>query len=515
MDKFLSKKNDHWIWSNFGTVANIEAGNPAPQGDIYFNGGNYPFVRVQDMGRLNGEMRLRKTKDTVNAKGKEQLKLFPKGSVLFTKSGASTLLNQRAILGQDSYIVSHIGIAMPKDGVLSEWLFYWLKLVDFADYAHGANMPSMPLSKAKLISTPLPPLNEQKRIVAKIEELFSELDKGIESLKTAREQLKVYRQAVLKHAFEGKLTADWREANKDKLKTADQLLDRIKQEREAHYQQQLKEWESAIKKWEQNGKDGKKPAKPKKLSSVEISSESKLQKLPYGWCWVSFGDSSDWTGGGTPSKSRSEFWENGDILWVSPKDMKTRKIKDTLQKVTKTGVDNSSAKLIKYLSILFVVRSGILRRILPIAIAPANITVNQDMQAIMPYFHDIDFLYWYSFANDYQIREQCSKDGTTVESIEVYELKKFPCPVASIEEQKEIVNLIELKMSVIDELEVTIDVEIKKSESLRQSILKKAFSGMLVEQDPNDEPASVLLERIKAEKAKLVKTTKKKRKNAA
>lgn len=63
--------------------------------------------------------------------------------------------------------------------------------------------------------------------MAKIEELFSELDKGIESLKTAREQLKIYRQAVLKHAFEGKLTADWREENKDKLETADELLDRF------------------------------------------------------------------------------------------------------------------------------------------------------------------------------------------------------------------------------------------------------------------------------------------------
>ena len=75
---------------------------------------------------------------------------------------------------------------------------------------------------------PLAPQNEQTRIVAKIEELFSELDKGIESLKTARRQLEVYRQAVLKHAFEGKLTAQWREENKDKLEKPEQLLARIK-----------------------------------------------------------------------------------------------------------------------------------------------------------------------------------------------------------------------------------------------------------------------------------------------
>ena len=75
------------------------------------------------------------------------------------------------------------------------------------------------VTKGKFEETPLrlPPLNEQRRIIAKIDELFSELDKGIESLETAREQLKNYRQAVLKQAFEGKLTAQWRERNKDKL----------------------------------------------------------------------------------------------------------------------------------------------------------------------------------------------------------------------------------------------------------------------------------------------------------
>ena len=91
--------------------------------------------------------------------------------------------------------------------------------------------------------------DEQRRIVAKIEELFSELDKGVESLKTARAKLNVYRQAVLKHAFEGKLTAQWREENKDKLETPEQLLARIKQEREARYGQQLQEWKAA-KEWE-------------------------------------------------------------------------------------------------------------------------------------------------------------------------------------------------------------------------------------------------------------------------
>ena len=147
----------------------------------------------------------------------------------------------------------------------------------------------VPTSYLEQHSFPLPSYNEQKRIVAKIEELFSELDNGIMSLKTAREQLKVYRQAVLKHAFEGKLTTHWREQNKDKLETADQLLERNKHELEAIYQQQLKEYNAAIKLWEAKGKSGKKPKKPRKLEiepTTYSSIAENLPKLPIGWNWV-------------------------------------------------------------------------------------------------------------------------------------------------------------------------------------------------------------------------------------
>ena len=138
----------------------------------------------------------------------------------------------------------------------------------------------------------LPPLPEQHRIVAKIEELFSELDKGIESLKTAQAQLKVYRQAVLKHAFEGKLTAQWREENKDKLEKPEQLLARIRQEREARYEQQIQKWKAAVKTWEESGKSGKKPAKPKLAnnpSPIGRKDRERFLDLPDGWAWVKLG----------------------------------------------------------------------------------------------------------------------------------------------------------------------------------------------------------------------------------
>ena len=150
-----------WTWSTLEKVSTVMAGSPAPQGKEYFEGGIYPFVRVQDMGRLGLTSRLTKTHDQVNEKSIKMLKLFPKGSVLFTKSGASTLLNQRAILGKDMFVVSHIACAIPHEGILTEWLYYWLKTVDFNHLAHATTLPSLPLAKIKGIPVPIASLDEQ------------------------------------------------------------------------------------------------------------------------------------------------------------------------------------------------------------------------------------------------------------------------------------------------------------------------------------------------------------------
>ena len=140
------------------------------------------------------------------------------------------------------------------------------------------------------IPLPLPPLNEQSRIVAKLEELLSELYNALESLSTAREQLTVYRQTVLKHAFEGKLTAHWRDAHKNKLESAEQILARLKKEREASYQQQLEGWENSFREWKAKGEPDRKPPRPRKPESIRPCADESLPTLPEGWLWLRLGD---------------------------------------------------------------------------------------------------------------------------------------------------------------------------------------------------------------------------------
>lgn len=490
----------NWCRVALNDVADIGAGNPAPQGRKYFSGNGPPFVRVQDMGKLNGAKYIQDTKDRLSESGAGSLKLFPKGTVLFTKSGASTLLNQRAIIAQDSYIVSHIGTAFPASGILSEWLYYFLTTVDFVKYAHGANMPSMPLSKAKEIPFPIASTDEQKRIVVKIEELFSELDKGVESLKTAREQLKVYRQAVLKHAFEGKLTEAWREEHKDNLETADELLERIKKEREAAYQQQLVEWQAAVKKWEQHGKDGKKPAKPsnpEEIIPLHENDFSKLAPLPHGWTWIRVRGLCDVVRGGSPRPAGDPKYYDGDIPFLKVADI-TRTPGAFLNTYSYTIKKAGLQKTRKVAAnTLLLSNSGATLGVPKICLIEA--TFNDGIAAFLG-LNKEHLLYHYYFWTNKTKELRAINQGAAQPNLNTDLIKEIIIPVSSPEEMTEVTKEIEEKLSVCDQIDEEIQNNLQKTEALRQSILKQAFSGKLVRQYPDDEPASKLLERIKAEK---------------
>jgi hypothetical protein len=150
-----------------------------------------------------------------------------------------------------------------------------------------------------------------------------------------------------------------------------------------------------------------------------------MDGLPDNWEKWPLADVGEWLGGGTPSSSNAQYW-NGDIPWVSPKDMKVAVIKSTQDKITKAAIDNSAAKLVPAHAVLFVTRSGILARSFPVATTLNPVTVNQDLKAIVPNpAIDYEYLAWTLRFFERNVLTSCSKHGTTVHGIEVPSLKSL------------------------------------------------------------------------------------------
>ncbi|MCL5979575.1 MAG: restriction endonuclease subunit S [Gammaproteobacteria bacterium] len=200
------------------------------------------------------------------------------------------------------------------------------------------------------------------------------------------------------------------------------------------------------------------------------------------WTLVPLKDLGKWSGGGTPSKSKLDYWEGGTIPWVSPKDMKTDHIVDSEDHITKTAVEESTAKLIPAGSVLIVTRSGILRHTLPVAVTTVPVTVNQDLKALTPKEGVLpEYVAWALRCFAREILNTCSKQGTTVSSIETAALHRFEIPVAPIDQQKRIVAEIEKQFSRLDEAVANLKRVKANLKRYKSAVLKAAVEGRLVE----------------------------------
>ena len=430
------------------------------------------------------------------------------------KQGA-TLLSVRAPVGptnlaqQECCIGRGLAALHPCGEIQPKFLLYLFRSIEpvISVKGTGSTFTSITKGLVESLKFNLPPLSEQDRIVSKIEELFSELDKGVESLKTARAQLKVYRQAVLKHAFKGKLTAQWREENKEKIEAVAQLLARVKREREAHYEQQLHVWKVAVDKWKKCGSLGKRPARPRKprrLPDIPPSKRTNLPLLPTGWVWARLGNISIVSGGLTKNPGRTKL----------PRKMKYLRVANVYadrvltNDIYEIGVTDSEARAVTLQTgdLLIVEGNGSINQIGRVALWNGELAHcghqnhlirTRFLGGIIPRFF-LQFLLS-PLGRDLIVSEASSTSG--LHTLSISKVSNLFVPIASSAEQSAVVARIEERVSKVDKTIGDIESQLLLSEALRQSILKRAFSGELVEQDSNDEPATVLLKRIKAEKA--------------
>ena len=436
---------------------------------------------------------------TLNQYCSEPNKVARQGAILLSVRapvGPTNLAQRDCCIGRGLAAIHSAG------GIAPKFLLYLFRSIEPVLSGKGTGSTFKAVTKAFVegLEFNLPPLPEQHRIIAKIEGLFSELDRGVESLKTARAQLKLYRQSILKHAFEGKLTAKWREEKKDKPEKPEQLLARIKQERNARYEQQLQEWQATVKRWEEGGKTGKKPSKPKKpaeLPRLGLGEIAKLPPVPESHAYtylVNLGELGRGKSKHRPRNAPKLF--GGPYPFIQTGEVKAadRIIRGHSQTYSKLGLEQSKLWAEGTLCITIAANIAETAFLGFAACFPDSIVGFTAIKTlVLPEYVEL-------FIKSVRTRIEAYAPATAQKNINLTILENLVVPLCSLPEQRVLVAQLEAVLSVIEEQKRLIDEQLLTAAALRQSILKAAFAGQLVEQHPHDEPASVLLDKIKAEK---------------
>ena len=385
------------------------------------------------------------------------------------------------------------------------FLRYRLNARDFVSFASHLNEGDRPRVSSKQIGNfniLLPPPGEQRRIVEKIEAMFDEIEKGVESLRAAKSTLDLYRKSLLKAAFEGRLTADWRARNPDKLVSPVDLLAHIRQEREERYQAALEDWREAVSHWVASREMGKKPAKPKRLLPLaDMANCPKRAATPPEWVWLRLAGLGTVNGGLTKNQGRNSFPLKAAYLRVA--NVYTNRLE--LDEIKQIGVTQDELRRTRLVpgDLLFVEGNGSIGQIGRVALWDGSIPDMTHQNHLIRFSTDGFLLQRFAllFCMSPEGRKLITTQASSTSGLHTLSISKvqaLPVPICAPDEQAEVVRLLDLELDAADTLEAEIGAGLARAEALRQSILKEAFAGRLVPQNPHDESASDLLGRIGA-----------------
>ncbi|QKK02672.1 MAG: hypothetical protein HND55_08450 [Pseudomonadota bacterium] len=480
------KLPSNWAWSRLGDLgAWSGGGTPSKANLAFWEDGSIPWVSPKDM--KFGRIRSSENSITEEAVAQSSAKLIPANSILMvTRSGILAHSFPVAVNEPEVTVNQDLKTLTPADNISPDFLAWHLRSENYRILKecakHGTTVASIDTHRLKNFSIPIAPLNEQHRIVEKIETLFAKIDKGEEALREVQKLLKRYRQSILKAAVTGELTRDWREANQHKLEPASDILARILESRRENWQG------------------------PGKYKAPNIPDTANLPELPEGWVWAPL------EGLCMPRKHALKAGPFGSALKKSDYSASGYKIYGQEQVIGGDWtigdyfIDEEKYQELQNCSVsprdVLISLVGTIGKVLilppecaPGIINPRLVKVSLEENVYLPEFFKL-----YFESSFLKALYKLDAHGATMDVLNLGIIRKLPYPLCSPEEQKLIVDRATEALESAAALEVWCQAELKRSNALRQSILKSAFTGQLVPQDPDDEPASELLARIRAER---------------
>jgi len=466
------------------------------------DGTGIPHLRPMNVDR-DGQIDLNVVKSVVESNG---IELQP-GDVLFNNTNSADLVGKTAVVSTREIgfaFSNHMTRIRPEFGVnpvFEARQLHFLWMVGYmkhrcTNHVNQASISSKTL--AKTIPFLLPPADEQTRIVAKLEELLSDLDAGVAELKAAQKKLAQYRQSLLKTAVEGALTAEWR-ANNTPTETGAQLLQRILTERRAR-------WEAKqLAKFKEQGKTPPKDWQKKYPEPVQPDT-SDLPELPQGWVWASAEQLCEFITKGTTPPKELDDGQRPEVPFLRVTNLTDTGVLDFSDKVFVSGDTHRG-----FLARSVVYPGDVLMNIVgpplgQVSLVPSDYPEWNINQAIVIFRAvpglSIPFLRsWLLSPMSVQWLKSRAKTTAGQTNLTLELCRSLPIPLPPEGEQIEVGKLIDVVLRAASDQLDTVEKSLKQSTAQRQNILRAAFSGQLVPQDPDDEPASVLLARIRAERA--------------
>lgn len=496
-----------WEVAPLKALVEIGRGNvePKDQPDRWFN-----YIALENVSKGTGKIvDFEPTEGRAIGSTKAQ---FHEGDVLYGK--LRPYLQKAVVAPFDGVSATDLIPLAPATGVDARYIQSFLLGPQHLDYITpllaGIRMPRLRKGDIEGMPVPIPGPMEQKRIVAKIEALQERSASAKEALDAIPPLLEKFRQSVLAAAFRGDLTKTWRDQNPD-VEPATELLKRIRAERRARWIEDAAEngrakaearVTQAGKPWsdEDNAKvlEKERVKAAKKYKEPEPVDTEGLPELPEGWCWARWDELSERVTVGFVGSMAKEYVSAG-IPFLRSQNVRTNRYDS---KGLKFITDEFHSRLAKSALIpgdIAVVRSGVnagMTCVVPPELPTANCA---DLVVIQrPFVSSVFGSLYMNMAAERNISEHAV--GVAIPHFNTKSVAMLPVPVPPSPEQEKIVGEVQEKLDIMASLQGAASNAADQLASLNQSILAKAFRGELVPQDPEDEPASILLERIRAER---------------